>query len=81
MTYNPEGYNLENYHGGQRRQVEHIELGEQRMVVKMTMSEYHILMKDFEAHIDAARRVGQEEGVRLMEIGTSEPPRGKNVGL
>jgi hypothetical protein len=68
VTYNPDGYNLEIYHGGQRRQVERLELGEQRMVVKMTISEYHLLMKEFEAHIVKARGVGREEGVSLMEV-------------
>ena len=68
MTYNPAGFNLEIYRGGQPRQVEHVELGEQRMVVKMTMSEYHLLMKEFDAHIVKARGVGREEGVSLMEV-------------
>ena len=61
MTYNPAGFNLEIYRGGQPRQVEHVELGEQRMVVKMTMSEYHPLMKEFEAHIAKARGVGRDK--------------------
>jgi hypothetical protein len=68
MTYNPAGFNLEIYHGGRPRQVEHVELGEQRLVVKMTMSEYHLLMKEFDAHIVKARGVGREEGVSLMEV-------------
>ena len=38
------------------------------MVVKMTMSEYHLLMNEFEAHIVKARGVGREEGVSLMEV-------------
>lgn len=55
LPNSPVGFNLEIYRGGQLRQVEHIELGEQRMVVKMTISEYHLLMKEFDAHIAAAR--------------------------
>ena len=38
------------------------------MVVKMTISEYHLLMKEFDAHTAAARGVGREEGVGLMEV-------------
>ena len=68
MTYNPAGFNLAIYHSGRPRQVEHVELGERRMVVKMTMSEYHLLMKEFDAHIVKARGVGREEGVSLMEV-------------
>ena len=34
----------------------------------MTMTEYHLLMKEFDAHIAAARGVGREEGVSIMEV-------------